>query len=234
MVEVRRVPLERRRERCGIGVEVDEDEARATPRPAAAAGPKSALSKSSVRSIAGRTEQPTVEPVVPVVVRALERGVVARALAHLHRPVLAHRRHGSRTCVSCRGRRSTVRRMIVTVNQSPAFGIRSARPTHSHSWANSASFSKASTSFEVYSTGGSVEPASTESTEASRTCQRVRIRIGHFADSLHHGLLQRSNSWIVRSSRTPAVVRPRRRGIGRRRRRRAMRHRSALTFAAAP
>jgi len=31
---------------------------------------------------------------------------------------------------------------IVIVNQSPGLGMRDARPTHSHSWANSESYSK--------------------------------------------------------------------------------------------
>ena len=91
--EERLVALERRGEWRGGRVEVDEDEAvplldlQAGQAPLRLVERRRALHRR-------RAEQAAVEGVAPVVVRALERRRVAGSLAHLHRPVPAHRRQG--------------------------------------------------------------------------------------------------------------------------------------------
>jgi hypothetical protein len=91
VVEVRLVVGQCGRERLGVGVDVHEHEA--VPQLDLQRREREVLLVEALGALHRRcAEQATVEPVDPVVVRALERGAVALALAHRHRPVLAHRR----------------------------------------------------------------------------------------------------------------------------------------------
>ena len=67
----------------------------------------------------------------------------------------------------------------VAVNQSPRFGIRSARPAHSHSWANTASHSNSRMSGDVYRSAGSVDAVETSPIDCVEARQERVGEHGH-------------------------------------------------------
>ena len=67
-------------------------------------------------------------------------------------------------------------------------GMRSARPTHSHSWAKIASCSNRSTSGDVYSAAGKADASSTDRTDVSRLSRSAWVSTRHHAPSFSRNL----------------------------------------------